>query len=592
MNSYKYIILLLGLVVATSFNSCVDTDIEEAVEYKNFYTTLDDADAAVMGIYGKMMGVADRLVVLNELRGDMLDVSANATDDLIEIANQQASQANYWSNVAPIYEVIQNCNDALENFDIMFKHNNLTTDEYNERYSDIGAVRTWLYYQLGIQFGTIPYLTKAAVSLNDVADADDKMMNLDTLIPELIKFMESLPTLENYKNSKLIVGTIDGISLVPYFINKKCLLGDLYLFNNQYDKAAEIYREVLATDEANAATSNQGTYRLYHDGSWTGGDVTYYSILFDRYNGYDVTRLYNAWKNMFFVNPADRYPKYEWIWAMTYESKFAPEYPFVKLFGTQGAGKYLLMPSKYAIDEMWGRETLRNGYPRDCRGISGGVGETADGRYYVNKYSMNYDVVATPYNVNGKWFLYRAATLHLRFAEAANRSESGGGYPLLAWALVNDGIHGSAFKWTHTDGTTYRGDSIYYSSYGPGQPYPAPYYFDGRWADQPYFRSPWRYNGGIRGRAYLPNVDMSAQTTKQDSINFVEQMIVKEAGLELAFEGNRWTDLIRVARRLQKLNGTGGQFLHDKLHRKYELAGKAVPDFSTEDKWYLPLHRD
>ena len=67
-------------------------------------------------------------------------------------------------------------------------------------------------------------------------------------------------------------------------------------------------------------------------------------------------------------------------------------------------------------------------------------------------------------------------------------------------------------------------------------------------------------------------------------------MIVKEAGLETAFEGHRWTDLIRVARRLQKLNGTGGQFLYERMHRKYELAGLPVPDFTQESNWYLPLY--
>ncbi|MHB9056942.1 MAG: RagB/SusD family nutrient uptake outer membrane protein [Paludibacteraceae bacterium] len=590
MNTFKYIILSLLIRLVLGLHSCVDADISEAVSHDDFYATLNDADAAVMGIYGKVMGIADRLVVLNELRGDMLDVTLNADQDLIDINNQKAAKSNYWSDITPIYSVIQNCNDAMYNFDIMFKDNKLTQDQYNERYSDIGAIRTWLYYQLGVQFGTIPYITSPVVSLNDLAGQQTKM-NLDELIPELIRFMESLPTLENYKNSKLITGTIDGVSLIPYFINKKCLLGDLYLFNNEYDKAAMMYRQVLAKDETAAITANSTSYRIYDDKSWQSGQVTYFSVLFNRYTPDDITKFYNAWINMF-KNPADdRYVKNEMIWEMTFKSQFAPEYPFIKLFGTEGKGRYLLKPSKYAIDEMWGSERLRNGFPYDCRGISGGVTKTADGKYAVAKYSYNYDLTS-PYDDSGKWFLYRAGLLHLRFAEAANRSESGGGYPRLAWALVNDGIRGEAFTWRHADGTTYRGDSINYSSYGPGKPYPAPYYFDGRFVDLPYFRSPWRYNGGIRGRANLQNTAFpSTVTNKQDSINFVEQMIVKEAGLETAFEGNRWTDLIRVARRLQKLNGTGGQFLQEKMRRKYELDGLPVPDFTNEANWYLPLYQ-
>ena len=591
MKTFKYIFLSFGLVAMLGLHSCVDTDIAEAVEYKDFYTTLDDADVAVMGIYGKVMGIADRLVVLNELRGDMLDVTLNADNDLIDINMQTAQADNYWADVTPIYEVIQNCNDALHNFKLMRQSNKLTDDQYNERYSDIGAIRTWLYYQLGVHYGTIPYLTEPIATINDLAKYKENMMNLDQLIPELIRFMESLPTLENYRNSKLITGTIDGQSLVPYFINKKCLMGDLYLFNNEYDKAASAYREVLSKDETAVVTNNQLSYRVYTDRAWQTGEVIHFSILFNRYTPDDASTYYNAWINMFKNSADDRYVRNEMIWQMTYNSKFAPSYPFVKLFGTEGKGEYLLKPSTYAIDEMWGGERQANGFPYDCRGITGGVTETPDGRYAVAKYSMNYDVVNKPYDDAGKWYLYRAALLHLRFAEAANRSESGGGYPRLAWSMVNDGFSGSAYNWRRQNGTLFRADSIKYTSFGPGNPYPEPYYFDARWADQPYFRSPWRYHGGIRGRVNMPNVNMASITNKQDSIMFIEKMIVKEAALELAFEGHRWTDLIRVARRLQKLNGTGGQFLHDQLHRKYELAGKPVPDFSSENNWYLPLYR-
>lgn len=577
MKLFKYTLLLAGFTLAFLLSSCVDANIEEAVDYKDYYSSVNDADAAILGIYGKLMGVADRIVVLNELRGDMLDVTQDADQDLIQINQQKASKENYWANTTAIYEVIQNCNDALYNFDVMLKTNKLTQDEYNERYSDIASVRCWLYYQLGIQFGTIPYITKPVVSITDLVQNKENMLNLDALIPELIKCMEELPTLENYKNSDLISGTLDGVSLVPYFINKKCLLGDLYLFNNQYDKAATIYRQVLAKNEDATSTGNSTAYRIYDDRSWQSGDVTYFSVLFNRYTPDNINTLYNAWRNMFDYGADNSSVRNEMIWEMTYSSVYKPVFPFTKLFITDNNGKYALKPSTYAIDEMWGAEKQSNGYPYDCRGISGAVSKSADGKYRVAKY------------LSGKWYLYRAALLHLRFAEAANRSESGGGYPRLAWALVNDGIKGTAFNWKHQDGTSYRGDSIKISSYGPGQPYPAPYYFDGRNNEIPYLRSPWRYNGGIRGRANLPNVDLSAITSKQDSINAVEQMIVKEAGLELAYEGHRWTDLIRVARRLQKFNGTGGQFLYDKLHRKYELAGLSVPDFNDEKNWYLPF---
>lgn len=72
----------------------------------------------------------------------------------------------------------------------MLKDNKMTQDEYNERYSDIGAIRCWLYYRR-VQFGTIPYITDPIISINDAVVNQENMLDLDNLIPELIQFMES-----------------------------------------------------------------------------------------------------------------------------------------------------------------------------------------------------------------------------------------------------------------------------------------------------------------------------------------------------------------------------------------------------------------
>ena len=594
MNAVKYRLPLLLLTIASMSYSCLDADIEEAIDYEDYYRNLDDADAAVLGVYGKVMGLAERLVVLNELRGDLVEVTAHAGMDLIEINRQEASADNPWADITPFYEVIQNCNDILYNYDSMLQENRLTGEEYKERYSDIAAIRCWLYYQLGVQFGTIPYITAPIANLKEALAQSDNLLNLDALVPALISVMEQLPTLDDYKLSKLVTGTVDGVSLVPFFINKKILLGDLYLFNDQFDQAATKYREVLSIGENLAADQNDNSlkYRLYVDRSWSAGTTNQFTVLYQRYKEEDIDTQYNAWAEMFQVEAASNRARYEMIWEMTFDYKFAPTYPFISLFSSAGKGKYLLKPSKHAVETLWGQRQ-KNDFPYDCRGISGGITQNAAGEYEVAKYAMTYDL-ENPTQQSGKWYLYRAALLHLRFAEAANRSESGGGYPRLALALMNDGIIGASFKWINPEtGLEARGDSCRFSAFGPGieNAYPAPYFFDGRMNDQPYIRAPWRYSGGVRGRANMPDVTLEGITTRQDSINTIERMLVREAGLEAGFEGHRWTDLIRVARRLQRLNGTGGQYLRQVMAPKYEAAGLPVPDFSVEEKWYLPLYR-
>jgi hypothetical protein len=587
----KYSCFGIMLFFFLPFQSCIDTDPGEVVAYEDYYSNLDDADAAILGLYGQFMELAEQVIVLNELKADLMDVTEHATPDLEEINLNRPGKNNPWTNVSKFYGVIQTCNDLLQNYKLMLANNRMTQAEYDERYSDAAALRCWIYLQLSNLFGEIPYITEPVITPDDLNRYRQNRLNPDDLIPELIRCMESLPTLEDYRRSKLITGQPDSYSLQLFFINKKCLLGDLYLYNNEYDKAARIYRSLLSSSENEAAATreNMRKYRLYSD-VWrtTDGTPDWYQVLYALDKGDDADSFYNGWRNLFYATTGSRSVSEEFLWFISYDTKFAPAYTLPQLFNPEGyeQGKYYLKPSDYAVEDVWGSEIQKNSYPFDARGLTGAFAELT-GNHYIRKYSYLSEMIT--FGVCGNWYLYRAAMLHLRYAEAANRA----GYPKLAWALVNDGMRGEAFRWTHEDGSEYPGDSINYSSYGPGQPYPDPYYFDGRFVDQPYIRAPWRYNGGVRGRANLPNVSFPTEVvTTQDSILFVEKMIIREAALELGFEGHRWGDLVRVARRLNKETpGSGNHFLwNENIAKKFIRSGLSMPDMGSEEKWYFPLY--
>lgn len=562
--------------------SCVETLPEEVLDYESFYTDINDADAAILGLYGQFMDLASQVVVLNELRADLMDVTPNASTYLQEINVNQPSKENPWSDVTKFYTVIQSCNDMLDNFNKMLHSNKITKAGYDERYSDVAALRTWVYFQLGLHFGEVPYITSPIVSANDLDQYKDKDLSLDVLVDSLILSMEKLPTLENYTASKLVQSTIDGYSLVPFFINKKCLLGDLYLFANRYHDAARIYRDVLSTNESTSNTK----YKVYTYVNFTGYN---FQVLYSRGKEDDEGSLENYWKTMFQATSTNSNVLNEMIWFMSFDNRFAPEYPMLKLFNPTGinGGEYLLKPSEYAVESVWGAEQQRNGFPFDARGLTGAFTKVGD-NFYIQKYSL-FDAGSS--NVKGDWFLYRAATLHLRYAEAANRA----GYPMLAWVLVNNGLSNN-FIFRRSDGTQYPNDSIKVAGSSPTSPYPYPYNFDARQSDapRPYIRAPWRNSGGIRGRANLPNKPFPAScVTTQDSILFMEQVIAREMALELGFEGNRWQDLVRIAHRMNKENpGSGNQFFwQDNLAKKYQRAGLSGVNLSTEEKWFMKMSK-
>ncbi|WP_294546516.1 hypothetical protein [uncultured Bacteroides sp.] len=574
MKSIRNIIILCG-VLASTLTACVDTELESVVEYKNHYKTIPDADNAILGLYGLFMNLAEQTIVLGELRADLMDVTNNASIELQEINSNTPSVNNKYADLTNYYAVIQNCNDMLAGFDEMLANNRMTQDEYAERYSDVAAIRCWTYLQVGMYFGKVVYVTTPVVSVEDAQKLEHMpKIGLDELLPLLIECMENLPTLEDYKNSALVQYKLDTYDLKRFFINKRILLGDLYLWNNNYREAAVQYRKFLATDEDKSATSNAVRYRC---GTYSTGGDTYYQVFYERYMEGDVNSYKNTWLNMFAFQ-ADKSALWsELIWTVSYDEKFEPYYPMIELFANQGKGKYQLKPSAYAVESLWASQMQTNGAPFDGRGEDSSF-KWVDGQCVVQKYLYDYDPTK-PYMKRGRWFLNRAALVLLRYAEAANRC----GYTDLAYSILNEG-----FKNTYVWGDEY-GDLNRQTGYGPGEPYPAPFYFDARSMDAPYHRAPWREFNGIRGRVSLKAKPLEPQQD-ETKVQCMEKMLIEEAALECAFEGHRWGDLVRVARRMNKEKaGSGSDYLKKVIGKKYERSGLAMPDLSSEDKWYLNI---
>jgi hypothetical protein len=197
------------------------------------------------------------------------------------------------------------------------------------------------------------------------------------------------------------------------------------------------------------------------------------------------------------------------------------------------------------------------------------------------KYLFNYlgtnNLPINTFSKPGKWFLNRAATLHLHYAEAANRA----GKHRLAYALVNKGIGYTYDPFPGNGVNANRDVTNFHQTFLPW-----PYDFDARGGQAPAYRNTWYRNIGIRGRAGLKPVTLP--TT--DSVTNVENMIIAEDGLELAYEGQRWSDLLRVA-----IRQNNPAFIADKVYdklRKSGLSAAAANAARTKlmnKDWFLPF---
>jgi len=572
---FSGIALAFVLLSNISCQKFLEVEPKDRLTIEQTYRNVFDADAAVFGVYGKFMNLAEQYVILNELRADLMTVTENSDPFLRQINNHNVTVDNPYASPKKFYEVILNCNDVLANFNIMLKDNKFTLDQYNQRYSDVACIRSWVYLQLGIHFGTIPYVTDPIENLADLKDPSKfPRVSFDQLLDILVPFVEGLPYKNTYANNSSLITTVDGYPTAKFYINKQCLIGDLNLWKGNFRAAASAYKAVLTSFENTGNDIDRyDLYKVRFADVIGNNDI---SVGYIRFREQDTQALINSttqgWKSIF-ARTRDNLWNQEWVWALPFSKNFLPTNPFVNLFSIQG-GKYLAKPSKLSIDN-WNAQTQVNGIVGDAR-KSFSMNENF-GRPVVMKYLYNYldDKTFLPrvlFEKEGNFFLYRAATLHLRFAEAANRDNR----RRLANAMIGSGIRNAYTVAGVTNKT-----NIEQTFDIP------PYDFDARNGDFPTFRATWHRNEGVRRRAYLPNLAVVG-----DSTISIEDNTITEAGLELAFEGNRWGDLMRIARRRNQ-----PAFLAEKVYQK--LLKEGNPNATTvrsklmdQNNWYLPFKLD
>ena len=148
----------LSLVVPlTSCEDILETDSDFVMyEKENTLDHATDSVYSVLGIISKMQVIADRIVLLGDVRSDLVTTTEAASTDLKRLAAFDNSEANAYNVPSDYYAVINNCNYFLAHVDTMLERRGYKV--FQSEYAAVKAFRAWTYLELAKIYGSVPLI--------------------------------------------------------------------------------------------------------------------------------------------------------------------------------------------------------------------------------------------------------------------------------------------------------------------------------------------------------------------------------------------------------------------------------------------------
>lgn len=575
---------ILGMMAVTmclaSCGDFFDQDSEYVIDAdKNHITNASDTLFSVTGIMSCIQTIADRTILLGEVRGDLVDITGNTSSDLRDMALFNIGDDNMYNNPRDYYAIINNCNYFIANADTAFR-NNRNERIFLKEYAAVKAYRAWTYLQLALNYGRVPFVTTPILTKED-ADRDYETKDITGIcewaINDILPFAET--EMPNYSSIK---GLDSRLMFIPIYV----LLGDLNLWAGHYKEAALCYYNYISKRNGTNSTYPTTTYGMQWNNvtNWLGAsDYMWLSSI--------TTETYSENGEAITILPGDSIASqagYSQLRRL-YNSQTDNDYK-VSLIPSEGmkdiskAQTYCHVTEKGEV--IYAPKNLSGEYNGDLRLARAWEhydnnavvnGERLDYAQFVNKFSSR--------NVH----LYRRTLVYLRMAEALNRA----GYPRFAYQILSNGVNNRVIEDSIIP--HYRADSTWIRQFD----FPNTRYvintLEGFHGNQPLANTQGIHSRGSGFTPYNGHYAMPYDETITDSLQQiayqqekVEDMIVDEGALEFAFEGVRFYDLMRVA-----LRRNDPAYLADRVYARrgsaesQTMQGEIKVNLYDPNTWYL-----
>lgn len=492
--------IIIALGASFGLTSCSDfLDILPLndVVLENYWTEKSDVTSNVNGCYEalEINECINRLGLWGEIRSENMRLGTNVPNEVNEILKENILPSNPYCSWAAIYDVINRCNTVcLYAPGVQAIDPNYTEDEMKSDMAQASAIRALCYFYLIRTFRDVPYSKEPSIddAQRYIIPASSFETVLDTCIADLEKVKDDAVRRYYADDSNNAYRNSSRITRQAIY----ALLADMYLWKGDYDKCIHYCDLVLDFKR------NQYDEMVIRNGAPTDialfGDIP---MILDKPVG--TTQCGNSYNSIFGSGNS-----FESIFEIYFRTNTTRLNTWVGRFYVDGANSnngYLSAPDFLRKDVAVGNHTIFK--KTDCRAYSS-VG--VDGsRYFISKYVYqnvsfkNQNITSekdlglmtskgTPTVSN--WIFYRLSDVILMKAEAEIERGAEDGYKK-AFALINT-VNKRANDVTNTS----RSDTLKMEDY----------------------------------------------VSSKESM---EELLLAERHREFLYEGKRWFDLVRFARR-------------------------------------------
>jgi starch-binding outer membrane protein, SusD/RagB family len=406
-SSSSVLLFVLGFMMLMNFgcDDLLDVSSHDFVNEKDAFIDGFSARSSVLGVYALLQNVAEQYVILGELQGELVTVTQNADQDLIQVNEHNMDINNRYADPTNFFKVIVNCNEVMSKIHrVMELDNSVTNQEMNGYMAELILIRAWCYFAMVKIYGSIPYFEEP------VSDYHESLIdhpNLNTLQSEdyvLDTLLKQLVAIDTFNLN------INEIS--PYFsIRAKrsmnwALQGEIHLWRNNYAQAKKAYYHIM---DLIASQGWAGMTRM----PWLN------TLAYNNVN----------WKNFYRCDYSSGDFESHAIFVIPFSKTYNQQNNLQRIFGYGEDGSYLLKPTDFIMNIYqaqkivnWELQTEHaSGTPGDLNRGLGVSYDSIDGLPVVTKYAL----FREPFDDDAGVIIYSAGDFHLSCCEAVCRLRQG-----------------------------------------------------------------------------------------------------------------------------------------------------------------------